>query len=148
MRIRPWLAILILLAVACPARETRAVGACEGLEVRYALTAVAVPAGLLTFEVTVPFCQDADEDETKAILVIDLELGARRGFASPRHGPAATAVQERNEGGPARALPGVAPLVRDHGDRRVKPRLLRPRLLVSVQEAWVGKFAERWRREG
>jgi hypothetical protein len=91
--VRAWLSLPVLIAAALPARPARAVGACEGMAARYHLTAVAVPAGLLAFEVSIPYCAEGDEEATQAILVTDLELGARRWFANPRRGREASAVK-------------------------------------------------------
>jgi hypothetical protein len=93
-------------------RLARAGGECEGDQVRYTLTSTAVPAGRLAFEVAVPWCEaGGDEGESKAILVTDLDLGARRWYASPkpRHGATAVkAVVGRDRLEPAAAWPKLA----------------------------------------
>ena len=95
MRLLSWFLSLSIAAVGGLPQAARASGGpCEDMLVRYKLVAAAPDAKLLAFEVEIPYCAaQYDETHTTALLVTDLQLGARRWFISPKAGPEADAVK-------------------------------------------------------
>lgn len=120
MRTHALLTALVLSGLtALHAPPARAIGVCEDLQVNYALIAAAPAAGLLAFEVKVEYCQELDTESTKAVLVTDLELGARRWFATPKAGAEAEAVRAAASGARLEKAEGWPALEKQRGFRPV-----------------------------
>lgn len=120
MRTHALLTALVLSGLtALHAPSAHAIGVCEDLQVTYSLIAAAPAAGLLAFEVKVEYCQEYDTESTKAVLVTDLELGARRWFASPKAGDEAEAVRAAAGGARLEGAEGWPALERQRGFRPV-----------------------------